>query len=78
MSSVRQTSEQSESSGGLWNVVGTVRNSVLLMMALAGALLVLFGYVINVGVWAAIYAVWGTGLMLVGLSGYAIIWWKRR
>jgi len=30
------------------------------------------------GLWAAVFTVWGAGLVLVGVVGYTLVWWRRR
>lgn len=52
-------------------------DSVLLRMAAMGIVLFTLGAIRSVGVWAAILAVWGAGLMLVGFGLYGLLWWKR-
>ena len=77
MSSVQETNDSvtySRQSG----ILATVRNSVLLTVALIGLLELVVAYAIHTGVWAAILAVWGSGLIIVGLVGYTFVWWKRR
>lgn len=68
-------------------VRGAVRDSVLLKIAIGGALFVLTGAFFDSGVlvptgglwsiWAAVFAVWGAGLILAGLGGYGFLWWRR-
>ena len=58
--------------------VDALRNSVSLLILAAGALLFFAGFALRTGVWAAILAVWGTALMLVGATAYAIVWWSYR
>lgn len=76
MSSVQQSSD----SAGLLDssAIQTVRSSVLLLLAVIGAVEVVLGYIINTGAWAAILAVWGTGLIVIGLVGHTFVWWKRQ
>ncbi|ELY92197.1 hypothetical protein [Natrialba taiwanensis] len=57
---------------------GSLRNSILLKLALLGGLLIALGALINEGVWAAVITVWGAGLVLAGLGFYGFIWWRRR
>lgn len=78
MGSVQQSNEPRESQTTLQSVLQTIRGSVLLMLAVAGVLTILLGYVIQTGVWAAILAVWGSALVIVGVVGYTLIWWDRR
>lgn len=77
MSSV-QGANDSVSTSRRGGIVNTVRSSALLILALIGLVEVIVGYVMHTGVWAAILAVWGSGLILVGLVGYAFVWWKRQ
>lgn len=77
MSSVRNTSNAGDWGRGR-GVVGTIRNSVLLMIALFGIVLFVLGFLINTGIWAAMFAVWGTALFLFGVTGYTVVWWQRR
>ena len=58
-------------------VIEPVANSVLLKLATMGVVLFALGAILNEGVWAAILGVWGGGLILVGLSLYGFIWWRR-
>lgn len=78
MGSVQQSNEPREPKTTLRSVLQTIRSSVLLILAVAGVLTILVGYVIQTGVWAAILAVWGTALVALGIVGYTIIWWDRR
>ncbi|WP_227778216.1 hypothetical protein [Haladaptatus pallidirubidus] len=77
MSSVQETSETGDRSNPAIELFATIRNSVTLTIALLGVILFVAGFIINTGVWAAIYAVWGTALFLFGVTAYAIIWWQR-
>ncbi len=62
-------------------VIDPISDSVLLKLATAGMLLFVSGWFLDVGfnegVWAAMFGAWGVGLMLVGLSCYGFIWWRR-
>lgn len=68
-------------------ISGAVRNSMLLKIAIGGALFVLIGAFFDSGIlvpagelwsiWAAIFATWGAGLILAGLVGYGFLRWKR-
>lgn len=58
--------------------VGALRNSVSLLILAFGAVLFLAGFALQTGVWAAILAVWGAALILVGATAYAVVWWARR
>ncbi|MFP8953503.1 hypothetical protein ACLI4Z_11085 [Natrialbaceae archaeon A-arb3/5] len=59
-------------------VLRPIIDSLLLKIATMGVFLVVLGAVLNEGVWAAILAVWGFGLVLFGMVFYGLIWWKRR
>lgn len=59
-------------------VIDPIYDSILLQLATVGAVLIVLGAIMNVGVWAAIFPVWGAGLVLVGLSCYGFIWWQRQ
>lgn len=59
-------------------LVQAVRNSVLLTLALAGVVMILAGAILQSGVLAAMFAIWGAGLFLVGATGYALIWFSRQ
>ncbi|UPM44294.1 hypothetical protein [Halocatena salina] len=65
----------------LQTVINSIDDSVLLKVAIAGVLLFVSGWLLDVGanegVWAAIFGAWGSGLVLVGLSCYGVIWWRR-
>lgn len=77
MSSTQRANEADRSLVAESNPLETIRDSVLLRLATAGAALVALGAILQEGVWAAILAVWGTGLLIVGLSLYGFIWWRR-
>lgn len=77
MSSVRNTSDANDWGRGR-GVFGTIRNSVMLVIALSGIVVFLLGFLINTGIWAAMLAVWGTALFLFGVTGYTVVWWQRR
>lgn len=59
-------------------MVGILRNSATLSLATFGLLLAVIGFVINTGVWPAIFVVWGTALVLFGVTAYGFIQWRRR
>ncbi|WP_135366599.1 hypothetical protein [Halosimplex halophilum] len=70
--------------------VTELRESVLAKVATLGAILfalsVLLEMAIRVGflergisaVWAVIFLVWGTALVVLGVAGRVLIWWRRR
>lgn len=58
-------------------VLDALRSSALLSLAAGGVLFVLIGYLIQTGVWAAIFAVWGAGMIGIGLVGYGLLWARR-
>lgn len=78
MSSVQKTGETDDQSTDRMELFGTIRNSVTLSIATLGIFLFLVGFLINTGIWAAMYAVWGAALFVVGVTGYTFIWWQRR
>lgn len=78
MSSVQRADDSTGVVGSSWKILDTIRNSALLVLAVIGLLEVLIGYVMHTGVWAALLAVWGSGLILVGVVGYVFIWWQRQ
>jgi len=65
-----------------------IADSVLLKIAIFGGLTVLLGAFLDTGVlvprgglwgiWSAVFAVWGAGLITAGLGGYLFVWWRRR
>lgn len=67
-----------EADGPLERAFEIVRGSILLRMAVGGVLLIVLGYLIQNGVWAAMFPAWGTALVLIGVLGYAIVRWQRR
>lgn len=75
MASIQQSSRPSET---LRAIANTVRQSALLLLALAGVIVIVFGYILQTGPWAAIFAIWGAGLVIVGVAGYTVIWLDRR
>ena len=78
MSSTTRASDTNDSTLTIRAIGETIRGSVLLLLAVAGALLILLGYVLQTGVWAAIVATWGVALVGVGLLGYLLVQWKRQ
>ncbi|MDS0223036.1 hypothetical protein NDI54_16950 [Haloarcula sp. S1AR25-5A] len=69
-------------------IVETIRDSILLKIAIGGIVFTLVGVFFDSGIlvptgglwsiWAAIFAVWGAGLFLLGIVGYGFFWWRRR
>lgn len=45
---------------------------------LSGILADLFSDGNTWGLWAAVFTIWGMGLILVGVVGYTFVWWRRR
>lgn len=78
MSSVQDMENSTKWGRKRKGIVGRIRNSVTLSIAVVGLLVILTGFAINTGIWAAMLAVWGTALFLFGLTMYAAIWWQRR
>ena len=63
----------------LWeHVLDPIRRSASLGLATLGLVFFVLGAAVNEGVWAAVLAIWGGGLLLIGLSIYGLIWLKRR
>lgn len=59
-------------------VLRPIIDSVLLKLAAMGVVLFILGAIFNQGVWAAILATWGIGLMLVGFGCFGLILLRRR
>ncbi|ELZ15400.1 hypothetical protein C477_16985 [Haloterrigena salina JCM 13891] len=89
MGSTQRANDPETTSRVRETVFDSIFDSVLLRLTAAGAVFVALGAVLNgitwgsgdgqlMGIWAAIFAVWGSGLILVGLGLYSIIWWRRR
>ncbi|SFL44456.1 hypothetical protein SAMN04487950_3776 [Halogranum rubrum] len=78
MSSVQETSEANKWVTRRQGVIGTITHSVTLCIALFGLVLFLAGFAMQTGVWAAIFAVWGTALVLFGATVYTLLWLQRR
>lgn len=73
------TQTQDESNGStLSTVIDSVQHSSSLLLVAFGAVLILIGYLLQDGVWAAIIPIWGAVLILIGLVGYAYVWWTYR
>ncbi|OVE85831.1 hypothetical protein [Natronolimnobius baerhuensis] len=60
------------------SVLETVANSLSIQILLGGVLFIAVGFIINTGVWAAVLAIWGAGLMMVGLASHLLIIFSRR
>lgn len=56
----------------------TISNSVTLLIATVGIVLITIGYILNDGVWPAMLAIWGSAMLIGGVSAYLLIWWKRQ
>ncbi|WP_459194293.1 hypothetical protein [Halosimplex sp. J119] len=52
-------------------VLGPVRSSFALQLAVAGAAFIATGFALQTGVWAGILPIWGFALVVVGLGAYA-------
>ncbi|NUB93596.1 hypothetical protein HT576_21680 [Haloterrigena sp. SYSU A121-1] len=88
MGSTQRASDPETTSRFRETVFDSIFDSVLLRLAAAGVVFVALGAVLNgvtlggegelMGLWAAIFAVWGSGLILVGLGLYSFVWWRRR
>ncbi|RRJ30095.1 hypothetical protein [Halocatena pleomorpha] len=81
MSSTQDTGNHGAMSQLRAAVINHLPDSVLLNVATGGVLLFVTGWLLDVGfnegVWAAIFAAWGIGLMLAGVGSYGAIWWRR-
>lgn len=73
-------------SGGLGGGLEIVANSTALKVAVIGVLLWGLAIILNpgilplegfstAGIWAAILAIWGTALIVVGVGLYSLVWW---
>ncbi|WP_222912953.1 hypothetical protein [Natrinema sp. SYSU A 869] len=88
MGSTQRASDPETTSQFRETVLDPIIDSLLLKIAAAGAVIVALGTILNgasiggegelMGIWSAIFAVWGSGLILVGLGLYSFIWWRRR
>jgi len=78
MSSTQSVDDPEPRLAPVRDVVETVRNSVLLTLALAGVVMFLAGAILQYGVLAAMFAIWGAGLILVGATGYTLLWYSRQ
>lgn len=78
--------QERSGSGGLGVGLETVADSTALKVAVIGVLLWGAAVFLNpsvwpfevysyTGVWAAILAIWGTALIIVGVGLYALVWW---
>ena len=56
----------------------TVRESLSLKLAVLGVAFVLLGMYLRTGVYAALFPIWGGGLVLIGVVSYVAIWRTRR
>lgn len=71
---------------GAGGLVKKIRESVSLKIAVSGVLSVLAGYVVqfvdvpwtDMGVWSAVFAVWGVALLVFGTTAHALVWWSYR
>lgn len=78
MSSTQSHDSPDAGSSPVMDAVETIRNSVLLTLALAGVVMFLGGAILQYGVLAAMFAIWGFGLFLVGATGYTLLWYSRQ
>lgn len=53
--------------------VRSVRRSLPRQFAVAGVGLVLAGYLLGKGVWAALLPIWGAGLLVLAACSYAVV-----
>lgn len=83
-SEASQSNVEHEESG---RIRSAIADSVLLKIAVSGVFVVLFGAFLDSGIavpagglwgiWSAVFAVWGGGLILTGVFGFAFVWWRR-
>lgn len=84
-----QSSDSSTTTGGVTGVLRTILSSVPLSIGVMGILFIVVGYLVQVlivapspentgAVWAAIFPIWGVGLMVAGFGIYALVWWSRQ
>lgn len=77
---------QGAESGGLGAGLETVADSTALKVAVIGVVMwgvavilnpgvLPFGSFATAGIWAALLAIWGTALIVVGVGLYALVWW---
>lgn len=88
MGSTQRATEPETTSRFRATVLDPLIDSLLLKIAAAGIVFVALGVILNgitfggegelMGIWSAIFAVWGAGLILVGMGFYGFIWWRRR
>ncbi|MCU4742566.1 hypothetical protein OB955_21580 [Halobacteria archaeon AArc-m2/3/4] len=52
------------------------KNSFSLKLAAAGLALIVIGFILQTGVMAAVLAVWGGALVVIGIGMYAFIQWS--
>lgn len=55
-----------------------LRSSASLLVLTLGSILFLTGFALQAGVWAAMLAVWGGALVLLGATVYVFIRWSYR
>ncbi|WP_121743357.1 hypothetical protein [Natronorubrum halophilum] len=87
MGSTQRTNDSETISHIRESVLEPLFGSILLKIAAAGVVFIVLGAFLNgggtgdgelMGIWSAIFAVWGAGLVLVGLGLYTFVWWRRR
>lgn len=79
-----------EAEGSLSRVLTAISDSVLAKLVLAGLVLVSIGIGLELAiqtgilerglsaVWSVIVLLWGTAMIVFGLIGRTLIWWRRR
>ncbi|WP_247004252.1 hypothetical protein [Halosolutus gelatinilyticus] len=77
MASTQRANEPETTSRTRTRLLEPLYESLLLKIAVVGVFLIAVGAILSEGVWAAIVAVWGIGLLLTGLGFYGFIWWRR-
>lgn len=90
MATTETANGTSDSHGPVGRALIAIRSSALLFMAIVGFLIFGCGILVELaigggmvnrgiwGIWSAIFAWWGAGLTLAGITGRAIIWVRRR
>ncbi|NGM67755.1 hypothetical protein G6M89_01810 [Natronolimnobius sp. AArcel1] len=69
----REAADAAESS-----VLETITNSYSIQLILGGVLFIVVGFIINTGVWAAVLAIWGAGIVVVGVVTHLLTIFARR
>ena len=90
MATTPETGSSTGVDSGLSQVLDLVTSSMLYFVAAIGVAEIVLAGVLELavqngylgrtlwGLWAAVFTVWGAGLIVVGLGGRALIWLKRQ